>query len=96
MPDPMPEPLPGPPSGRRLSTPRLLASLPAFEAGWLASVLDGSLLGSAVGGPLSYHAGAELAEVSPAPWLPPAQVVIRADLCLWPCRRLGDPPTPGQ
>ncbi|WP_299235816.1 DUF2878 domain-containing protein [uncultured Halomonas sp.] len=176
--------MPEPPSGRRLSPPRLLANLLTFEAGWLACVLGGSLvggavaaallaahlrwqarpgewrwllgfillglavdggltrvggfdfgdsrlalgllpawlwllwplfatllhhslawlwsrprlavLGGAVGGPLSYYAGAKLAEVSLAPWLLPAQAVIWAGLCLWLCRRLGGHPSPGQ
>ncbi|MDR5903218.1 DUF2878 domain-containing protein [Halomonas icarae] len=173
--------MPEPALDRRRSTPRLLANLLAFEAGWLACVLGGSLSGGtmaiviliahlrwqawpgewrwllgfillglavdggltraggfdfsdaplildllpawlwllwplfatllhhslawlwtrpwlatlcgAVGGPLSYYAGAKLANVSLAPWLLPTQALIWAGLCLWLCRRLGHHPT---
>jgi|GEM_PF-6802451 len=63
-----------------------------FDAGALLyerlPLLGGAILGGAVGGPLSYYAGAELAGVSLAPWLLPVQALVWAGLCLWLCRRL--------
>lgn len=47
---------------------------------WLAAALG------ALGGPLSYYAGAELTDVTLAPWLLPAQALIWALLCLGVCR----------
>ncbi|SDN36795.1 DUF2878 domain-containing protein [Vreelandella arcis] len=47
-----------------------------WQRPWLAAVFG------ALGGPLSYFAGAMLTDVSLAPWLLPAQALIWALLCL--------------
>lgn len=47
---------------------------------WMAAALG------AVGGPLSYFAGAALTDVTLASWLLPAQALIWAVLCLGVCR----------
>ncbi|MDR5887212.1 MULTISPECIES: DUF2878 family protein [Halomonadaceae] len=47
---------------------------------WLAAALG------ALGGPLSYFAGAALTDVTLAPWLLPAQALVWALLCLGVCR----------
>ena len=47
------------------------------------------MLGGAISGPLSYYAGARLADVAIAPWLLPAQALVWGLLCLWLTVRLG-------
>ncbi|MDR5867839.1 DUF2878 domain-containing protein [Halomonas koreensis] len=51
---------------------------------WLAAA------GGATGAPLSYYAGARLADVTLAPWLLTAEALVWATLCLWLSHRLGD------
>lgn len=67
----------------------LFATLLHHSLAWLWSRPRLAVVGGAIGGPLSYYAGAELAGVSLAPWLLPAQALVWAGLCLWLCRRLG-------
>lgn len=67
----------------------LFATLLHHSLAWLWTRPLLAILGGAVSGPLSYYAGAELADVSLAPWLLPAQSLIWGGLCLWLCRRLG-------
>lgn len=67
----------------------LFATLLHHSLAWLWSRPRLAVLGGAIGGPLSYYAGAELAGVTLAPWLLPAQALVWAGLCLWLCRRLG-------
>ncbi|MGM0914316.1 MAG: DUF2878 domain-containing protein [Pseudomonadota bacterium] len=66
----------------------LFATLLHHSLAWLWARPRLAILGGATGGPLSYYAGAELAGVTLAPWLLPAQALVWAGLCLWLCRRL--------
>ncbi|MDY7117417.1 DUF2878 domain-containing protein [Halomonas sp. SSL-5] len=68
----------------------LFATLLHHSLAWLWSRPWLAALGGAIGGPLSYYAGAELAGVTLAPWLLPAQALVWAGLCLWLCGRVGN------
>ncbi|MFP4137873.1 MAG: DUF2878 domain-containing protein [Halomonas sp.] len=70
----------------------LFATLLHHSLAWLWSRPWLATLGGALGGPLSYYAGAGLAGVPLANWLLPAQALVWASLCLWLCRRLGERP----
>nr|WP_298416145.1 DUF2878 family protein [uncultured Halomonas sp.] len=66
----------------------LFATLLLHSLTWLWRYPVLAMLCGAISGPLSYLGGAELAEITLAPWLLPAQAVIWALLCLWLCHRL--------
>nr|WP_221195806.1 DUF2878 domain-containing protein [Halomonas organivorans] len=67
----------------------LFATLLQHSLAWLWRHPWLAVAGGAVSGPLSYYAGAELADVTLAPWLLAAEALCWALLCLWLSHRLG-------
>ncbi|SDM12505.1 Protein of unknown function [Modicisalibacter muralis] len=67
----------------------LFATLLKHSLDWLWCHRWLAMLGGAIGGPLSYLGGAQLAGVELAPWLLPMEALIWALLCLWLSLRLG-------
>lgn len=66
----------------------LFAMLLNHSLAWLWSHRWLAMLGGAIGGPLSYFGGAQLAGVELAPWLLPVESLVWALLCLWLSLRL--------
>ncbi|SHF66034.1 Protein of unknown function [Modicisalibacter ilicicola DSM 19980] len=72
----------------------LFATLLHHSLAWLWRYPALATLAGAVGGPLSYFGGSQLAGIDLAFWLLPTQAVIWALLCLGLSLRLGDRPHP--